>query len=137
MSFVLKKIASTTADVANVHAKNGIITLSYPKVITLLIYTGMNPQCIPKMTRICQVRPTIPPASIGLTLLTANVKCEINVEPNVATGPSSKMATGKVTNNVSIGTKKNFTKSGINLLKSFSHFEANHTAKITGMTVPV
>ena len=28
LSFVLKKIARTTADVANVQAKNGIITLS-------------------------------------------------------------------------------------------------------------
>ena len=37
LSFVLKNIASTTADVAKVQAKNGIITLSYPNVCTLLI----------------------------------------------------------------------------------------------------
>jgi len=37
LSFVLKKTASTTAEVAKVQAKKGIITLSYPKVITLLM----------------------------------------------------------------------------------------------------
>ena len=42
--FVLKKIARTTADMAKVQAKKGIITLSYPLVIMLLIYTGINPQ---------------------------------------------------------------------------------------------
>ena len=90
-----------------------------------------------KITNICQVNPTIPPASIGLKLRIDNVNSEINVEPKVATGPKKSMDTGIVTSNVSIGTKKNFTKSGINLLNNFSHLEANHTAKMTGITVPV
>ena len=66
-----------------------------------------------------------------------NVNWEIRVEPKVATGPKNRTATGKATSMVNMDTKKNFTKSGTNLLKNFSHFEANQTAKITGITVPV
>ena len=129
----MKNIANTTAELANVQAKNGIITLSYPKVITLFIYTGINPQCIPKITRICQVNPTIAPANSGLKSLIEITICEISVEPNVAIGP----ITISVINNVSIGTKKNLTKFGTHLLNNFSHLEAKYTINIIGTTVPV
>ena len=102
-----------------------------------MMYTGMKPQCIPKITRICQVSPTMPPASSGLKLRIVRVNSEIRVEPKVATGPRKITATGKVTSRVSMGTKKNFTRSGMNRLNSFSHLDANHTARITGITVPV
>ena len=133
----MKNIANTTAELANVQAKNGIITLSYPKVITLFIYTGINPQCIPKITRICQVNPTIAPANSGLKSLIEITICEISVEPNVAIGPITISATGTVINNVSNGTKKNLTKSGTHLLNNFSHLEAKYTINIIGTTVPV
>ena len=137
LSLVLKNIANTTADVAKVHAKKGIITLSYPLVIILFIYTGINPQCIPKITSICHVNPTIAPASNGLKSLIVNTKCEIILDPKVAIGPIIINATGNATNKVNIGTKKNFTRSGTILLNNFSHFEAKYTTKITGITVPV
>ena len=92
---------------------------------------------MPKITRICQVSPTTAPASIGLKLRIPRVTSEISVEPKVATGPKNRKATGRVTRSVSIGTKKNFTRSGTILLNSFSHLEANQTARMTGMTVPV
>ena len=92
---------------------------------------------MPKITRICQVSPTTAPASVGLKPRIASVNSDIKVEPKVATGPRNSMETGIVTSSVSIGTKKNFTRSGMYLLKNFSHFEANHTARITGITVPV
>ena len=66
----------------------------------------MNPQCIPKITRICQVNPTIAPANSGLNSLIEITTCEINVDPNVAIGPITISATGNVTNNVSIGTQR-------------------------------
>ncbi len=92
---------------------------------------------MPKITRICQVNPTIAPANSGLKSLIEITICEISVEPNVAIGPITISATGTVINNVSIGTKKNLTKSGTNLLNNFSHLEAKYTINIIGTTVPV
>ena len=97
----------------------------------------MKPQCSPKITRICHVRPTMAPAIIGLKSRIEITKSAMMLELNVATGPITRNPIGSVTNSVSIGTKKNFTRSGMNLLKSFSHFEAKYTTNITGMTVPV
>ena len=124
LSFVFKKIAKTTAEVAKVQAKKGIITASKPLVIILLIYTGIKPQCNPKMTRICQVKPTTAPANIGEKSRIAITVSAMILEPKVATGPINKKPTGKATSNVNIGTKKNLTRSGIHLLNSFSHLLA-------------
>ena len=77
------------------------------------------------------------PAISGLKLRTARVNSEIKAEPKVAAGPKNNTAAGNATSMVSIGTKKNLTKSGTILLKNFSHFDANQTARITGITVPV
>ena len=101
------------------------------------MYTGINPQCIPKITKICQVNPTTAPARRGLIFLIARTVSEIIVEPKIVTGPIYINPAGSAVRSVSIGTKKNFTKSGINLLKNFSHFEAKYTTKIIGITVPV
>ena len=134
---VLIKIAATTAEVAKVHAKNGIITLSNPYVTILLIYTGIKPQCNPKITKICHVKPTMPPAKSGEKSRIAITVSAISLEPKVATGPINKKPTGKEIINVNIGTKKNFTRSGTILLNSFSHLLAKYTIKITGITVDV
>ena len=131
------QIAKTTAEVAKVQAKKGIITLSKPLVWMLLIYTGMKPQWRPKITRICQVRPTMAPAIMGLTFRTAMTNPEIRLEPKMARGPMSRKPRGMDTSSVSMGTKKNFTRSGIKRLKKRSHLAAKYTTKITGITVPV
>ena len=83
------------------------------------------------------MKPTTAPATNGLKSLIARVNSDISMEPKVAAGPKRSSVTGSVTRRVSIGTKKNFTRSGTILLNSFSHFDANHTARITGITVPV
>ena len=45
-------------------------------------------------------------------------------EAKVVTGPITINPTDKETNITIIGSTKNFTTSGTNLLKNFSHFEA-------------
>ena len=77
------------------------------------------------------------PASIGEKLLIVSTVSAIIVDAKVATGPITRNPAGSATKSVSIGTKKNLTRSGTNLLNSFSHFDAKYTIKITGITVEV
>ena len=111
------------------------ITVSKPRVWTLLIIIGVMAQCRPKITSTCHNPPTSTPSTTGLNRYTAIKPAPIRLEAKEATGPITQNVMHTVTKQVMSGRANSLTVSGINLLYRFSNQAANATAQIIGTTL--
>lgn len=87
LSFILIYIAVITAVCAKEQPKEGDNSISKPFVVRLISSNGVNAQCNPNITRICQKNPITAPEIIGEKLyidVTASDKILVNIE---TTGP--------------------------------------------------
>ena len=72
----------------------------------LIIANGTNAQCKPKITKICQKKPTRAPPTTGDILNNEVKPVDKALVANETTGPMIKKPTGREINNTKNGTKK-------------------------------